>query len=112
MAICQIAKLFLVRNKISYIKPFTTPRILEIYKKEERWHSPYPEEPFFKRNSCVKPKHTLNDDARNELSSFASEGELEQFISENPVLQQLAEKLKLQPIALDDKAAGNSECPL
>lgn len=72
----------------------------------------YPEEPSFKRNSCAKPKPTLNDDARNELSSFASEGELEQFISENPVLQQLAEKLKLQPIALDDKAAGNSECPL
>lgn len=112
MAICQIAKLLLVRNKISYIKPFTTPRILEIYKREESWHSPYLEEPFFKRNSCVKPKHTLNDDARNELSSFASEGELELFISESPVLQQLAEKLKLQPIALDDKAAGNSECPL
>lgn len=111
MAICQIAKLLLVRNKISYIKPFTTPRILEIYKREERWHSPYPEEPFFKRNSCVKPKSSLNDDAKNELSSFVSEGELEQFISENPVLQQLAEKLKLPPIALDDKAAGNSECP-
>lgn len=111
MAICQIAKLFLVRNKISYIKPFTTPRILEIYKKEERWHSPYPEEPSFKRNSCVKPKSSLNDDVKNEQSPFASEGELEQFVSENPVLQHLAEKLKLQPVTLDDRGVDNNECP-
>ena len=92
-------------------RPFTTPRILEIYKREESWHSPYLEEPSFKRNSCVKPKPTLNDDAKNEQSPFASEGELELFISENPVLQQLAEKLKLQPIALDDRGVDNNECP-
>lgn len=93
-------------------QPFTTPRILEIYKREESWHSPYSEEPSFKRNSCVKPKSSLNDDAKNEQSPFASEGELEQFISENPVLQQLAEKLKLQPVILDDRGVDNNECPL
>lgn len=92
-------------------QPFTTPRILEIYKREESWYSPYLEEPLFKRNSCVKPKSSLNDDAKNEQSSFASEGEQEQFIRENPVLQQLAEKLKLQPIALDDRGVDNNECP-
>ena len=56
-------------------------------------------------------KFQINDDAKDEQSPFASEGELELFISENPVLQQLAEKLKLQPIALDDRGVDNNECP-